>query len=58
MSNNNQEEDTPGDFQQPAGPNLQMQALLREMRRMMRTELEPIHERLDRVEVGTPREQQ
>ena len=25
---------------------------------MMRAELEPIHERLDRAEAGTPREQQ
>ncbi|XP_062114134.1 uncharacterized protein LOC133825167 [Humulus lupulus] len=58
MSNNNQEEDIAGDFRQPTGPNLQMQALLGEMRRMMRAELEPIHERLDRVEAGTPREQQ
>ncbi|XP_062089604.1 uncharacterized protein LOC133796139 [Humulus lupulus] len=55
---NNQEEDTTGDFRQPASPNLQMHALLGEMRRMMRAELEPIHERLDRVEAGTPREQQ
>ncbi|KAL5573988.1 hypothetical protein UlMin_023585 [Ulmus minor] len=55
---NNQEEDTAKDFRQPADPNLQMQALLGEMRRMMRAELEPIHERLDRVEAGTPREQQ
>ncbi|XP_062100496.1 uncharacterized protein LOC133806405 [Humulus lupulus] len=58
MSNNNQEEDIAGDFRQPTGLNLQMQALLGEMRRMMRAELEPIHERLDRVEAGTPREQQ
>uniref|UniRef100_A0A2N9GXJ1 RNA-directed DNA polymerase n=1 Tax=Fagus sylvatica TaxID=28930 RepID=A0A2N9GXJ1_FAGSY len=35
-----------------------MQALLGEMRRMLRVELEPIHERLDRVEAGTPRGQQ
>ncbi|KAL5537406.1 hypothetical protein UlMin_046032 [Ulmus minor] len=55
---NNQEEETAEDFRQPADPNLQMQALLGEMRRMMRAELEPIHERLDRVEAGTPREQQ
>ncbi|XP_062086346.1 uncharacterized protein LOC133792455 [Humulus lupulus] len=45
MSNNNQEEDTAEDFRQPIRPNLQMQALLGEMRRMMRAELEPIHER-------------
>ncbi|KAL5540963.1 hypothetical protein UlMin_044255 [Ulmus minor] len=55
---NTQEEETAEDFRQPADLNLQMQALLREMRRMMRTELEPIHERLDKVEAGTPRENQ
>jgi len=55
---NNQEEDTIEEFRQPAAPNLQMQVLLGEMRRMLRTELEPIHERLDRVEVETPRGQQ
>ena len=52
---NNQEEDIAEDFSKPADPNLQMQALLGEMRRMLRVELEPIHERLDRVEVGIPR---
>jgi hypothetical protein len=35
-----------------------MQEMLGEMRRMLRAELEPINERLDRVEVGTPRGQQ
>ncbi|KAL5540966.1 hypothetical protein UlMin_044258 [Ulmus minor] len=55
---NTQEEETAEDFRQPADLNLQMQALLREMRRMRRTELEPIHERLDKVEAGTPRENQ
>uniref|UniRef100_A0A2N9H7E7 RNA-directed DNA polymerase n=1 Tax=Fagus sylvatica TaxID=28930 RepID=A0A2N9H7E7_FAGSY len=55
---NNQEEDTTEEVRQHAVPNLQMQALLGEMRRMLRDELEPIHERLDRVEAGTPREQQ
>uniref|UniRef100_A0A2N9FAG5 Reverse transcriptase n=1 Tax=Fagus sylvatica TaxID=28930 RepID=A0A2N9FAG5_FAGSY len=55
---NNQEEDTTEEFRQPAVLNLQMQALLGEMRRMLRVELEPIHERLDRVEAGTPRGQQ
>ncbi|GMN72944.1 hypothetical protein TIFTF001_054808 [Ficus carica] len=34
-----------------------MQALLGEMRRMMRVELEHIHERLDRVEEGTQQRQ-
>ena len=52
---NNQEEDTTEEFRQPVVPNLQIQALLGEMRRMLRVELEPIHERLDRVEAGTPR---
>jgi hypothetical protein len=51
----NQEED---EFQQPEVPNLQMQVMLGEMRRMLRAELEPINERLDRVEAGTPRGQQ
>ena len=50
----NQERNTNEEVQQPAVPNLQMQALIGEMRRMMRAELEPIHERLDRVEEGTP----
>ena len=48
MSNN--QEDTTEEVRQPAVPNLQMQALLGEMRRMLRAELEPIHDRLDRVE--------
>jgi hypothetical protein len=52
---NNQEEE---EFRQPEVLNLQMQAMLGEMRRMLRDELEPINERLDRVEVGTPRGQQ
>jgi len=55
---NNQEEDTTEEFRQPATSNLQMQALLGEMRRMLRAELELIHERLDRVEAETPRGQQ
>ncbi|XP_035542994.1 uncharacterized protein LOC118346093, partial [Juglans regia] len=55
---NNQEEDTTEEFRQPPVPNLQMQAMLGEMRRMLRAELEPIHERLDRVEAETPRGQQ
>lgn len=55
---NNQEEDTTEEFRQTAASNLQMQALLGEMRRMLRAELEPIHERLDRVEAETPRGQQ
>ena len=39
--------------QQPVVPNLQIQALMGEMRRIMRAELEQIHDRLDRVEEGT-----
>ena len=49
---NNQEEDTTEEVRQHAVPNLQMQVLLGEMRRMLRDELESIHERLDRVEAG------
>jgi hypothetical protein len=52
----NQEEEE--EFREPEVPNLQMQAMLGEMRRMLRAELEPINERLDRVEAGTPRGQQ
>ena len=40
------------EVQQQAFPNLQVQALMGEMRRMIRAELEQIHERLDRVEEG------
>ncbi|KAL5570316.1 hypothetical protein UlMin_026891 [Ulmus minor] len=54
---NNQEEHTTEEFRQPLASNLQMQALLGETRCMLRAELEPIQERLDRVEVGTPRRQ-
>ena len=54
MSNN--QEDTTEEVRQPAVPNLQMQALLGEMRRMSRDELEPIHDRLDRVEAEVPRD--
>lgn len=52
MSNN--QEDTTEEVQQTGVPNLQMQALLGEMRRMLRAELEPIHDRLDRVEAEAP----
>jgi hypothetical protein len=48
MSGNQEEEE----FREPEVPNLQMQAMLGEMRRMLRAELEPINERLDRVEAG------
>ena len=36
-------------------PNLQLQAIMGEMRRLLREEFEQIHERLDRVEEGAPR---
>ena len=55
---NNQEEDIIEALRPPTNQTLQMQAMLGEMRRMLRAELEPIHERFDRVEVGTPRGQQ
>ena len=55
---NNQEEDITEGLRPPTDLTLQMQAMLGEMRRMLRAELEPIHERLDRVEAGTPRGQQ
>ena len=61
MSHNqgeNQGRDTLEEVEPQAIPNLQMQALMGEMRRMLRLELEPIHERLDRVDAGTPRGQQ
>jgi hypothetical protein len=51
MSGNQDEEE----FREPEVLNLQMQAMLGEMRRTLRAELEPINERLDRVEGGTPR---
>ena len=53
----NQEQGTNEEVPQPAVPNLQIQALMGEMRRMMRAELDHLHERLDRVEEGAPREQ-
>ncbi|KAF5470845.1 hypothetical protein F2P56_011333, partial [Juglans regia] len=55
---NNQEEDTTEEFRQPPVLNLQMQAMLGEMRCMLRAKLEPIQERLDRVEAETARGQQ
>ncbi|PON49363.1 hypothetical protein PanWU01x14_230430 [Parasponia andersonii] len=48
----NQEKSTNEEVQQQAVLNLQMQALMGEMRWMMRAELEQIYERLDRVEEG------
>ena len=53
----NQEENSTKVVQQRALPNLQLQALMGEMRRMMRVELEPLHERIDRLEEETPRGQ-
>ena len=49
----NPEKNASNDIPPPEVPNLQMQALIGEMRRMMRAECEQIHERLDRVEEGT-----
>ena len=51
MSRNNEEETQGG-----ADQRLLVEALMGEMRRMLRTELGPIHERLDQVE-NTQREQ-
>ena len=51
----NPEKNASNDIPPPEVPNLQMQALIGEMRRMMRAECEQIHERLDRVEEGTQR---
>ena len=53
-----QETATTEEVQQPTIPNLQIQALMGEMRRTMRAKLESIHERLDRVEAGTARGRQ
>ena len=46
----NLEQNTNEEDQSTTTQNLQIQALMGEMRRMMRAELELIHERLDRVE--------
>ena len=53
VMSHNRENNTSEEVPQQAVPNLQMQALMGEMRRMMRAELEHIHERLDRVEEGS-----
>ena len=53
----NLEQNTNEENQSATTPNLQIQALIGEMRRIMRAELELIHERLDWVEttrVGQP----
>ena len=53
----NLEQNTNEEDQSATTQNLQIQALMGEMRRMIRAELELIHERLDRVEntrVGQP----
>ena len=52
---NGKETDTKGEV--PVLSNLQMQALMGEFRRMMRGELDQLHERLDRVEDRTQRGQ-
>ncbi|KAI3469037.1 hypothetical protein Pfo_025700 [Paulownia fortunei] len=46
----NQVENSIEETQQATIPNLQLQALLDEMKRMMRTKLEQIHERMDKLE--------
>ncbi|KAI3465703.1 hypothetical protein Pfo_022366 [Paulownia fortunei] len=46
----NQVENSIEETQQATIPNLQLQALLGEMKRMMRIELEQIHERMDKLE--------
>ena len=51
MSHDHGEQQTK-EVQQRANLNLQTQALLGEMRRMIRVELEQIHERMDRLEEG------
>lgn len=38
-------------------PNLQVQAIVGEVRRMLRLELEAIHDRIDRVEQVAPQKQ-
>ena len=52
-----QEENSTAELQQSTVPNLQLQALLGEMKRMMRTELEQIHERMDKIEGDATRGQ-
>ena len=51
----NTERSAGNDAPPPTVPNLQIEALMGEMRRMLREECEQIHERLDRVEEGTQR---
>lgn len=46
----NKEENSTEEAQQPTIPILQVQAFLGEMRWMMTTELEHIHERMDRLD--------
>ncbi|KAF4402363.1 hypothetical protein G4B88_003284 [Cannabis sativa] len=52
------EENTGNETTPPTVPNLQLQSLMGEMRRMMREECEQIHAKLDRVEEGTHWRQQ
>ena len=51
----NTERNAGNDAPPPTVPNLQIEALMGEMRRMLREECEQIHERLDRVEEGAQR---
>jgi len=55
MSLNEGNGDNDGEQQQNL-PNIQIQALMGEMRRMMRIEMERVHDRLDRVEGGRLRQ--
>lgn len=52
-----QEKNTSEETPPTINSKLQMHALMGEMRRMIRAELEHIHRRLDRVEEGTPHNQ-
>ena len=52
----NQEEDPNHEIQKQTIPNLQIQAILGEVRRMMRAENEQLHERLDKLELDNRRQ--
>ena len=53
----NQKDNISEEVQPQVGSNLQLQAFMGEMRRMMKRELDLIHERLDKVEEGSQRGQ-
>ena len=52
----NQEENSTEEVQQSPIPNLQIQAILGEVRRIMRAENEQLHERMDRLELENRRQ--